>query len=59
MSGRAWRGHALSALTLLLALLMFFPILWMVLTSFKTEALAITFPRAYSLSRPSRTGGWR
>ena len=37
-------GHLLSALTLLLAFLMFFPILWMVITSFKTEALAIQFP---------------
>ena len=37
-------GHLLSALTLLLAFLMFFPILWMVITSFKTEAMAIQFP---------------
>lgn len=37
-------GHLLSALTLLLAFLMFFPILWMVMTSFKTEAMAISFP---------------
>ncbi|MEZ4629330.1 MAG: hypothetical protein R2880_01165 [Deinococcales bacterium] len=37
-------GHLLSALTLLLAFLMFFPILWMALTSFKTEATAISFP---------------
>ncbi len=40
---KTW-GHLLSALTLLLAFLMFFPILWMVLTSFKTEAMAIQFP---------------
>ncbi len=40
---KAW-GNVLSVVTLLLAFLMFFPILWMVLTSFKTEALAISFP---------------
>jgi sorbitol/mannitol transport system permease protein len=34
----------LSAVTLLLAFAMFFPILWMFLTSFKTEQLAIQFP---------------
>ncbi len=33
-----------SAGTLLAALLMFFPILWMALTSLKTESAAITFP---------------
>ena len=37
-------GTLLSIFTLLLALAMFFPILWMVLTSFKTEQMAITFP---------------
>lgn len=37
-------GALLSAVTLLLAFAMFFPILWMFLTSFKTEQLAITFP---------------
>src|SRR5882672_3063675 len=37
-------GHALSILTLLLAFIMFFPILWMVMTSFKTEADAFTYP---------------
>ena len=41
---RKFGGHLLSALTLLLAFLMFFPILWMVMTSFKTEAMAISFP---------------
>jgi ABC-type glycerol-3-phosphate transport system permease component len=29
-------GHLLSGLTILIALAVFFPILWMVLTSFKT-----------------------
>ncbi len=37
-------GPALSILTLVIAFVMFFPILWMVLTSFKTEADAFTFP---------------
>lgn len=37
-------GHLLSVLTLLLAFAMFFPILWMFMTSFKTEQMAITFP---------------
>jgi sorbitol/mannitol transport system permease protein len=44
MTARKLPGHLLSALTLLLAFLMFFPILWMVMTSFKTEAMAIQFP---------------
>ena len=37
-------GHLLSILTVLVALLVFFPILWMVLTSFKSEADAFTYP---------------
>ena len=37
-------GTLLSIFTVLLALAMFFPILWMVMTSFKTEQMAITFP---------------
>ncbi len=37
-------GHGLSALTLLIAFVVFFPILWMVLTSFKTEGDAYTSP---------------
>ncbi len=37
-------GRLLSCLTLVLAFLFFFPILWMVLTSFKTEADAFSFP---------------
>ena len=37
-------GTLLSIFTILLALAMFFPIFWMVLTSFKTEQMAITFP---------------
>lgn len=34
----------LNVVTLLLALVMIFPVLWMVLTSFKTEQMAIAFP---------------
>ncbi len=37
-------GHALSVLTVVIALLFFFPIFWMVMTSFKTESDAFTFP---------------
>ncbi|MGA2762537.1 MAG: carbohydrate ABC transporter permease [Spirochaetia bacterium] len=37
-------GHFLSVLTIVLALIMFFPIFWMILTSFKSEADAFTFP---------------
>jgi sorbitol/mannitol transport system permease protein len=37
-------GYFLTALTLFIAFAMFFPILWMFLTSFKTEELAISFP---------------
>ncbi len=37
-------GRFLSVLTIVIALIMFFPILWMVLTSFKSEADAFTFP---------------
>lgn len=35
---------ALTALTYLIALIIFFPILWMVMTSFKTEGDAFAFP---------------
>ncbi len=38
------RYHLLNFLTLLIAFLMFFPILWMVLTSFKTEQIAFAYP---------------
>src|SRR6478609_3529740 len=38
------RGHALSALTMVIAFIIFFPILWMFLTSFKTEVDAYTDP---------------
>ncbi len=41
---RRWPGRLASVLTIVIALLMFFPILWMVLTSFKSEADAFTFP---------------
>lgn len=38
------RERLLNIATLILAFLMFFPILWMVLTSFKTEEIAFAFP---------------
>jgi sorbitol/mannitol transport system permease protein len=37
-------GHLLSSLTIVIALAIFFPILWMVLTSFKTEVDAFAIP---------------
>ncbi len=46
MNRQKLSGHVLSCLTVLLALVMFFPILWMILTSFKTEANAFSFPPA-------------
>ncbi|QPC83356.1 carbohydrate ABC transporter permease [Phototrophicus methaneseepsis] len=39
-----WRDLSLTLLTYIIAILIFFPILWMVLTSFKTEADAFAFP---------------
>ena len=45
MSARGrFSNFAISALTVLLCFLIFFPILWMVLTSFKTEADAFVYP---------------
>ena len=41
---RVTRERLLTTVTLLLAFLMFFPILWMVLTGFKTEQDAFAFP---------------
>ena len=46
MKRRKWLGPTLSCLTLALAFIMFFPILWMFLTSFKTEADAFAYPPA-------------
>jgi sorbitol/mannitol transport system permease protein len=37
-------GYSVTLLTYLVAFLMFFPILWMVMTSFKTEAVAFAYP---------------
>lgn len=37
-------GHAWSVFTWVVAVVLFFPVLWMVLTSFKTEASAYTYP---------------
>jgi len=44
LNRRKLLGHTLSGLTLLVAFIVFFPILWMFLTSFKTEADAYTDP---------------
>lgn len=44
LSRKKVTGALLSILTMLLALLMFFPIFWMALTSFKVEIEAISFP---------------
>lgn len=37
-------GHLVTALTWLVTLIFFFPVLWMVLTSFKSEGVAASFP---------------
>jgi sorbitol/mannitol transport system permease protein len=37
-------GHLITALTWLVTLVFFFPVLWMVLTSFKSEGVAASFP---------------
>jgi sorbitol/mannitol transport system permease protein len=39
-----WGGLGLTAVTYIIAIVIFFPIFWMVLTSFKTEADAFAFP---------------
>ena len=44
---KRWLNGGLSALTVLLAFLIFFPILWMVLTSFKTEVDAFAYPPTF------------
>jgi sorbitol/mannitol transport system permease protein len=44
MSSRKLAGHLLTVLTYALAILFFFPIFWMFLTSFKTETIAFAFP---------------
>ena len=43
MNNKTW-GHFLTFITLLIAFLMFFPVLWMAITSFKTEQTAIQYP---------------
>ncbi|MBZ0297545.1 MAG: carbohydrate ABC transporter permease [Anaerolineae bacterium] len=44
MNSKKLTGHFLSISTIILALIFFFPIFWMFLTSFKTEADAFVFP---------------
>lgn len=39
-----WQRATLNTVTYIIAIVMFFPILWMVLTSFKTEREAFNFP---------------
>ena len=44
MKQKVWVNSGLTLLTYLIAFLMFFPVLWMIMTSFKTEADAFAFP---------------
>ena len=44
MKQRRWSSLGLTALTYIIAFLVFFPIFWMILTSFKTEGDAFAFP---------------
>jgi sorbitol/mannitol transport system permease protein len=44
MSTKRINSYLLNGLTLALAFLMFFPILWMIMTSFKTEQIAFAVP---------------
>mgnify|MGYP000566085915 FL=1 len=41
-----WQGMALTTFTYIAAIIMFFPIIWTLLTSFKTEREAFNFPPA-------------
>lgn len=42
-----WQGMSLTILTWIIALIIFFPIVWMLLTSLKTEREAFNFPPAF------------
>ncbi|MEM7532696.1 MAG: carbohydrate ABC transporter permease, partial [Chloroflexota bacterium] len=44
MVGSATRSRFLTILTHAIALIMFFPIVWMIMTSFKTEQIAFAYP---------------
>ncbi len=44
MKRAPWLDRSLTFLTYVIAFAMFFPILWMIMTSFKTEAVAFAFP---------------
>lgn len=44
MKQRSFVGRGLTLLTYIIAFAMFFPILWMIMTSFKTEADAFAYP---------------
>src|ERR1700730_18640296 len=48
---RAWAlGHFWTTVTWLMAIVLFFPVLWMVLTAFKQEGAAQTYPPTLTLS---------
>jgi sorbitol/mannitol transport system permease protein len=57
MNNRKITNGLLTTLTYALALLMFFPVLWMVMTSFKTETIAFAFPP--KLIFPPTLDNWR
>lgn len=44
MRMKSWQSMSMTLVTYVLTFLIFFPILWMVMTSFKTEADAFAFP---------------
>lgn len=44
LTRRKLGGHLVTALTWLVTLVFFFPVLWMILTSFKSEGVAASFP---------------
>ena len=47
MKLNTWQKISLNTITYLIALIMFFPIVWTLLTSFKTEREAFNFPPAF------------
>lgn len=57
MSNSKIANGLLTTLTYVLAVLMFFPVLWMAMTSFKTETIAFAFPP--KLIFPPTLDNWR
>ena len=47
-------GYLTTLLTWVLVFMFFFPVLWMIMTSFKTEGQAASFPASSSSPRPLR-----